>query len=1603
MQNLLAPLIQPIALTVSSLTSLQDAIAQMDRQSLDTLLVWQGEKLEGFLTQRDIIRACAQSLDLTQTPVEQVMRSPVIVVSANASVDEVYQIMQAEQVTLVVVVNHADERLGVVSLKDVLATLDPVGMRRELEAMRQCSQAHQRQSHLETLKRQRLEAEYAELLDAIPYGVCISTFETGHFLLVNDAFCSLSGYSGGELQGKTYKQLNLWLDPIERQNLVATLQEQSTISLKAQLRTKANQIKAMALSISLIHIHGKPHLLTVMQDVSDRQLIEEALRSSEARTRAILTAIPDLLLLLGHDGTYLEIVRQSDSLYNLLDQLPLHFNPFGQRVSDMLPTQVADRLMEALNHAIATGNVQSYEQRIIVRGRTQHEDIRVSPIDDHTVLVMIRDISDRKRSEARQQAAEAALRESEARFQEIAHTIDQKFFVRSATTGQFLYVSPAYEKIWGRSCHSLYRNPQSWMEAIHPDDWAAINASVERQFQGQGFDASDTLTREFRIIRPDGEQRWIFAQISLVRDALGHPARFIGLAADITKRKQLELTLQASEAKLSDILDQAIAAIACFRVFPDKSWQQDYYSAGAQKIYGYTADELMGDRSLWISRVHPDDRVRLILPLFDDFIAGRSPQVHYRFYKKDGTLCWLASQYTCRYDETNRCWLVTAVDIDISASMLAKQTAKTGIDRQAQTLHGASGKHSCSVEPALDIPPSQLTELALRNSQQRYVRATLAAKVGVWEWDVVTNEMYIDPTLKALLGYRDEDIRNHLDDWGSYVYECDRPLVAVAIEQCLQHETSIFRVEHRMRHKDGSLRWMLAQGEVLHDDAGEAERIIGTDTDITERKQLELSLKASEAKLSEVLNSIRASVGYFRRYPDGTWVADYHSRGSELIFGYLPEEFTAELWLQGIITSDWEKLDRQITEAIEACQSLTVEYRFQRPDGIVCWISDTLNSHWDENSQCWNVTIIGMDVSDRKVIEIALRNSEQQFRAVFNSAFQFMGLFTTAGIYIDVNDTTLEFTGCSRSDVVGLSVWDSPWFIPFPAAQAQLRESMAEAAQGKLVRLEIPALSRWGTVAEIDVSFKPLVDQQGNCYQILGEGRDITDLKRTAHHLEHQRNFLQQVINAIPSGVYVKDPNGRYLVVNQATANMYGRLVADLLGKRDIDFGADPNQWAQFQINNRQVMERRRSQVNTDEYICNHKGEGRWYQTTISPFIDSKGRVEGIIGASIDISDRKQLELALQTSEAQLNDILNSVGASVVCAQVFSDRTLRITYRSLGCALMTGYSLDELSNELYLSRILPEDLAAAQNAVMDIAFSESSGTVEYRFLHKQGYIRWISETFTSRRDDANDCWVITGVGVDISDRKAAEAQLRRSLDEKSVLVAEIHHRVKNNLQVIDSLLSLQALRISDESARAALANSGDRIRSMAIVHEKLYQTNIGEGIRLDDYLQELIQNISLSVHLEDTGVVLNSALDSSIILNLDQAIPCGLIFNEMLTNAFKHGLSSNRSPLAAPPQPADNELASQANLTPKSATIEIHLTQQTQARSQMVWLRVGNPGNTLPSNFSLKSPNDTMGLQLMQVLASQIGGHISFERGDTTWFCLSFENAISQGLGSSVS
>jgi two-component sensor histidine kinase len=251
--------------------------------------------------------------------------------------------------------------------------------------------------------------------------------------------------------------------------------------------------------------------------------------------------------------------------------------------------------------------------------------------------------------------------------------------------------------------------------------------------------------------------------------------------------------------------------------------------------------------------------------------------------------------------------------------------------------------------------------------------------------------------------------------------------------------------------------------------------------------------------------------------------------------------------------------------------------------------------------------------------------------------------------------------------------------------------------------------------------------------------------------------------------------------------------------------------------------------------------------------------------------------------------------------------------------------------------------------------------LEYRLVRPDGEIRWVRDRAFPIVNAAGEVYRVAGVIDDVTERKQALEQITASLHEKEVLLKEIHHRVKNNMQVITSLLSLQSKTIGDKQAFAVFQDSQNRVKSMALIHETLYQSEDLSRIDFAEYLKKLVAHVSRSYRLRPEAVKINVHVDD-VSLPIDTAVPCGLIINELASNSLKYAF------------PADT-------------TGEVNITFG-RADAQYV-LRVNDTGIGLPADFD-PDKGKSLGMKLVRMLTSQLCGEIQCRNGVGTTFEITF-------------
>ena len=300
---------------------------------------------------------------------------------------------------------------------------------------------------------------------------------------------------------------------------------------------------------------------------------------------------------------------------------------------------------------------------------------------------------------------------------------------------------------------------------------------------------------------------------------------------------------------------------------------------------------------------------------------------------------------------------------------------------------------------------------------------------------------------------------------------------------------------------------------------------------------------------------------------------------------------------------------------------------------------------------------------------------------------------------------------------------------------------------------------------------------------------------------------------------------------------------------------------------------------------------------------------------------------------------------------------------NVGAERLYGYTAEEAIGRSR-AMIVPPDLLDPVDALVErLTRGERVEDVEAVRRRKDGVLIDVSIRLSPIRNDAGVLTGISAIGRDITAAKEADRRLKASLLEKEILLKEVHHRVKNNLQVISSLLNLEAGRLTNPEAVTALRASQSRVRSIAAFHEGVYQAHDLANVDMARYLADLLRGLRATYGSSGDGVT-TKLTAAGVVLSADLAIPCGLIVNELTTNAFKHAFPGGRG------------------------SVDVSL----QREGDRYTLRVADDGVGLPERFELTSLT-SLGLQLVQTLSEQVGGTVGIERGSAAGvaFSVSFK------------
>ena len=514
-----------------------------------------------------------------------------------------------------------------------------------------------------------------------------------------------------------------------------------------------------------------------------------------------------------------------------------------------------------------------------------------------------------------------------------------------------------------------------------------------------------------------------------------------------------------------------------------------------------------------------------------------------------------------------------------------------------------------------------------------------------------------------------------------------------------------------------------------------------------------------------------------------------------------------------------------------------------------------------------------------------------------------------------------------------------------------------------------------GTTIWLRNQGKTIYDENGKPLYVTGASVDITDRKRAEQEiarlnrdLKQRLDELQTLLDVLPVGIAVaRDPECRFITVNPAGAAMLGVESGVNVSKNAPEAGRLP-----FKVLRdgkeltpeelpMQYAAAHNATISGEEYEIIHN-DGRVFNLFeyASPLYDEDGNVRGCLGVFVNITDHRRAEEALRESQRMLTTLIGNLpGMAYRCR---NDRNWTVEFASEGCRDLTGYPPEDfVSGKFTWIQIMhPDDIKHILDEVQDAISEGKNYELTYRIRTAEGKDRWVWEKGTGVFGPDGSLLAVEGFVTDITERKVAEEQVRTSLREKEVLLKEIHHRVKNNLQIISSLLNLQSRTIKGKKALEKFKESQNRVKSMALIHEKLYQSKDLDRVNFAEYIRSLLSYLFNSYGV-GSRVKLRIEI-GNVFMNIDKAIPCGLIINEIVSNSLKYAF----------PEGNGGEI----NVNCKEDEGIYRLT-------------ISNDGIPFPQNVDFRKTK-SLGLQLVCALVEQLRGTVELDRTGGTEFRITF-------------
>lgn len=1129
---------------------------------------------------------------------------------------------------------------------------------------------------------------------------------------------------------------------------------------------------------------------------------------------------------------------------------------------------------------------------------------------------------------------------------EILDQVDEVvYFIRINEDGSrtLRFISKSTEAILGVDHEEYMADPAGLINRVHKDDAPEIFAAARKLRE-----TKKPLAFIYRYLHPaKNEYIWLEEKVYPQFEQDGRYAANLGIYRDVTDRIRNEALINEAKTSLERVLNSIDEVVYHMDLTQPPESRIRFVGTNIERVFGITIEEFLKGKTAFLDNCHPEDVEAIRLQAAQMRESKSAGTFVYRYFRQsDQQYIWIEERVIPSYNSAGEQIEIFGVARDVSEQINNRQK--------------------------------------LQQSEERFRLLAQNADDIIYRLMFYPEPYYefISDSCERITGYTPEEYYSNAQLGLATVHPEDAPKMLASVELMQNNSGKIFSHDSaplifRSYRKDGTLIWTETNNRPIFDNSGKVIGVEGISRDITERKSAE----------QEVVNSRESYRSLVDEHPDGIVIASIDGKiafvnksvlritridseaeiiGRSLTDFLTPEQQNRSAERMKKVASG-EEVPFEIIQLINTqgdvieMESRVMKYQYNGLPAFLVFLRDIsaerklqteqvrLQIAEDANKK------LQQEINDRIKAERELSAAQKNLRLLIDSSLDMICASDPDGYITEFNAAAQQAFGYSLSEVIGKHV---TLLYDVPEERNKVTKQLHE--DTGFFSGEVLNKRKDGSVFTAFLSASTLKDEQGNVIGSMGVSRDISAIKKSETELRLNEEKYRAIYSQAYVGIALVDKeNEKFEQVNQRLCDILGFTMEELQSKsiEDLRIKGDLSRLPTGKDFIRRGFER----IFDEQRYRNAAGEEVIFNITISLIKDENGQPLFFVYIYEDITPKRKAEEQIRIQAAKLNAVFESSSHMIWTM----DREYKLTAFNNNQIkwLREVYGLKPYIGMPMMSgaMISTEEYNSFWKSKADMAFAGETLKFETLFESKKGIKYWREIYLNPIRNERDEVVEISCIAHDITDQKQAEENIRQSLKEKEVLLKEVHHRVKNNLQVISSILNLQSSYVKDKKSLDLLLESQNRIKSMAFVHESLYQTKDFSNINFSSYVENITSNLVHSYSNPDNPPKLNLDLDP-IQLNLDTAIPCGLIINELISNALKYAFRDKKGG-------------------------QLDVSVKTNGKS--IRIIIADNGKGFPANVDFRN-TESLGLQLVVTLVDQINGKIELETKKGAKFTIDF-------------